>query len=307
MRILVLAIWLLTFAAAFACDPPPPALTDITANSSYIDAHHSITDPELKAKNVASVKPFEDFGRTVASMAGKPDAASHACALRWLAAWAEGRAMLGKMSSEQAYYERKWTLAALAMNYARVRDAATPEQQKTIDDWLQPLADTVMAHSDAHKGKRNNHYYWEGLAVTATGAVLHNDRDLAWGRKVFGYAMGQIEDDGALPNEMDRARRALAYHLFAAQPLVMMEALLGANDVRLARLVSFCIAGIQDPGIFAARTGIAQDPVKPSDYAWLAVYTRRHPGFVADVPSDRKPPYATRLGGRLDAPHPLEH
>ena len=107
---------------------------------------------------------------------------------------------------------------------------------------------------------------------------------------------------------MNRARRALAYHLFAAEPLVMMSAILNADSPRLDALVAFCLKGIEDPGLLAKRTGVAQEAVKPSDYAWLHVYARRHPSpVIAALLSGNSRPFVTRLGGALDSPNPLEH
>lgn len=297
-----------TAPAAVACDQAPAPQRDITANSFYTDAHHSIVAPDKHAQNVASVEPLEDFGRVVVAMADKPDGESHACAVNWLAHWAAANAMLGSMSSGQAFYEREWMLAELALGYAKVKVAASPQQAKIIDAWLTRLAAEVVKHVDAKKGKRNNHYYWAGLAVAATGRVTGDEEATRWSRKVFDDAMAQIEDDGSLPNEMDRASRATNYHLFAAEPLVMLAAILSADSPKLAKLVTFCLAIINDQGIIARRTGFAQEPVNPSGYDWLAVYARRHPAPEIDAllrQSGRKP-HAARLGGSLVTPHPLE-
>jgi poly(beta-D-mannuronate) lyase len=295
-----------TVAAAASCSPAPRPERDITANSFYTDAHHSIPDPVRHAQNVSSVKPLEDYGRQVVRMADEPE--NHSCAVAWLLAWAEADAMMGTMSSGQAYYEREWMLSELALGYAKVKDRATPDQAKTIEGWFNRLAAAVIAHVDAHKGKKNNHYYWAGLAVAASGRVTGNNEATEWGRQVFLYAMDQIEDDGSLPNEMDRAARATNYHLFAAEPLVMLGAILQTDSPKLAKLVSFCVRIIADQDIVAKRTGFAQEPVKPSSYAWLAVYAHRHHSPEVDAllqKLDHKTA-VSRLGGQLTRPNPLE-
>lgn len=160
--------------AASACEAPPPVVRDIDANRYYSDKHNSIVDPVLKARNEAAVKPVNDYLDGVARSANawqrgrKP--ADAQCALGWLQAWADGGGMLGAMATNQSWYTRKWTLSGLALSYARVQAAATPAQRQAVEAWLRRLADLTIAHSDAHKGVRNNHYYWEGLAITATGA-----------------------------------------------------------------------------------------------------------------------------------------
>jgi len=290
---------LLASGSAAACDAPPPAAIDIIANSYYTDSHHSVIDPARRASNIAHTKPIEDFLGQVAQDANGGDAA---CGLAWLASWAGQKALLGKASSEQAYYVRKWTLGGLALNYARIQAQATPAQRQAIEAWLRALADEVVAHADAHKGGRNNHYYWEGLAVTAVGAGTGDRRYQDWGRAVFAYAMGQMAPDGALPAEMERAAKALHYQVYAATPLVMMASILDLHDPRLDRLVAFTVAASADPSGIARRTGFAQEPVGSAE---VSVIYDRHAGRPQAAAARRL--WQPRLGGDLQTPNPLEH
>jgi poly(beta-D-mannuronate) lyase len=294
---------------AMACTAPPPAVIDIDANSYYSDSHHSIIDPVRKARNEAATKPVDQFLDTVARSASAWQAhhidADARCALDWLSSWATQNAMLGAMTTEQSYYTRKWALSGLALSYAWVQAAASKEEQKRIEDWLLALADATMRHSDAHKGSRNNHYYWEGLAVTATGAVTHDARCLEWGRKVFAHAMGQIQPDGTLPLEMARAGRALNYHLFAAAPLVMIASILDVQDPALDKLVAFSVAGVNDPSILQKMTGFEQE--HPNGVPGWIVFYLRHGGRLAapvEIPAKN---FDARMGGDRNLVNPLEH
>ncbi|MGB9988360.1 alginate lyase family protein [Massilia sp. SM-13] len=289
---------------AIACTRPPAAVVDIDANSYYTDANHSVIDPVLRARNIANTKPIEDYLATVSQNAGSTKPDDQRCALTWLAVWAEGRAMLGKMSSGQSYYQRKWTLAGLALSYARIKPAATPAQQQAIEGWFKQLADATMTHSDAQKGKRNNHYYWEGLAVAAVGGVTGDARYLAWGRKVFDHAMSQVAEDGSLPLEMARATKALHYHVFSAQPLVLLASILDVQSPQLDRLVRFTVDGAKDSSAIAKATGFEQEPVKPGNMSWLLVYARH--GGKAEF-NAASPGRQTRMGGDLAQANPLEH
>jgi poly(beta-D-mannuronate) lyase len=294
---------------AIACDTPPPAVIDIDANSYYSDSHHSIIDPVRKARNEAATKPVDRFldrvARSASAWQQHHDEGDARCALGWLSSWAAQGAMLGTMSTEQSYYTRKWALSGLALSYARVQAAAPAAQRKQIEDWLLALADATMRHSDAHKGERNNHYYWEGLAVTATGAVTHDARCLAWGRKVFEHAMGQIQPDGTLPLEMARAGRALNYHLFAAAPLVMMASILDVQDPALDRLVAFSVAGVRDPAILQKMTGFEQEHPGAVP-GWIAIWLRHgaRPAAPLDLPAKN---WDARMGGDRNLVNPLEH
>jgi len=300
----VLALLLFGTGALADCPAPVAPQRDIIADSYYDDPPvYSHIDPLRHAAYEAAVKPLETYLRQVAASASRGD---KECTLRWLVAWAEGDAMLGKIEKDQAHFERKWMLAGLALSYAKVRDAATSDQRAAIDTWLQAVADGVRNHSEHYKGKRNNHYYWEGLAVAATGAVTGNKADLDWGRQVFAFAMNQIQDDGTLPFEMARGARAVHYHLFSATPLVMLESIVDERAAKLDKLVAFCINARTHMDAVSQRAGVPQLGVLDDDYDWLPVYYRHNPAAAVAEASGRKL-YINRLGGDLSQANPLEH
>lgn len=286
------------------CPTPPAAQRDIIADGYYDDPPvYSHIDPVKHAAYEAAVKPLEFYLDRVAAMAS---AHQSECTLRWLVAWAEGDAMLGTIKKEQAHYERKWLLAGLALSYAKARNDASRDQKAAIDTWLQALADSVMKHSDAYKGERNNHYYWEGLAIAATGAVTGNTRELAWSRKVFDYAMTQIADDGSFPREMARGGRALHYHFFAAAPLVMLESILDERSPKLDKFVKFCTENLANSQRVVKLAGVPQIGILEDDGDWRVVYSR-HLSDVSLHGKNGRQPYVNRLGGDLTTPNPLEH
>ena len=307
-RSAVLVALVLGASSAAACDSPPPAVRDIDANRYYKDSRSSVIDPVLKARNEAAVKPVNDYLEGVARAANawqaRRDPLDARCALGWLQAWAAQGAMLGKMSTNQSYYTRKWTLGGLALSYARVQPMATPAQRQSIEAWLRTLADATIEHSDAHKGVRNNHYYWEGLAVTAAGAVTGEPRYLAWGRKVFDHAMGQVQPDGSLPLEMARAAKALSYHLYAAAPLAMVASILDLQHPNLDRLVRFSIDGVADSTTVARLAGFPQEPQRMP--GWIAIYNR-HAAQPLPVGAPQADNWDARMGGERNLANPLEH
>ena len=305
---LLAAALICTSASAQSCDAPPPPVIDIVANSYYADVHHSVIDPSRKEENQRSIEPIESFLHQVTQMASSPDSQSRNCVVTWLAAWADASALLGSASGEQAYYERKWTLAGLSLGYARVRMQTPRDRRAAIEGWLRQLAHAVIHHSEAHRGERNNHFYWEGLAVAAAGAATQDPDAIEWGDRVFDYAMDQIEPDGSLPNEMKRAGRALHYHLYAAEPLAMLSSILDRDSPKLDKLVALCIAGIRNPTQFEQRTGVTQEGIVQSDFVWLLVYARRHASFdMTGLPISTGNSFVPRLGGDLTIINPLEH
>jgi len=294
---------------ALACGAPPPAVIDIEANRYYIDKHNSVIDPVLRARNIAAVKPIDTFLDAIARAASSYQGATGKsledaqCGLSWMVTWADQKALLGKMSSNQAYYQRKWTLGGLALSYAKLKPVASEAQKQSIEAWLKLLADATIVHSDAYTGARNNHYYWEGLAVTAVGGVTGEARYLSWGRKVFDDAMSHVADDGSLPREMERAVKALHYHLFAVTPLVMMASILDVQSPKLDRLAKFTLDGVADPSYIERKTGFTQErPHEP--ISWKAIYDRHTCGPTSPAaPTNWQP----RLGGDLNLANPLEH
>lgn len=301
---------LLAIAAggAHACSAPPAAIIDIDANRYYTDKHNSVIDPVLKARNVAAVKPIDDFLEVVAQAASAYQNApatksgEAGCALAWMARWADDKALLGKMSTNQSHYTRKWTLSGLALSYAKLQPAASEAQKRSIEPWLKALGEATMVHADAHQGVRNNHYYWEGLAVTAVGAVTGDARSLDWGRKVFQHAMSQVAADGSLPLEMERATKALHYHLFAVTPLVMLASILDMRSPKLDSLVRFTLAGAADPSAIEKQTGFVQERAT-GPMSWKAIYDRQ----VAGPGSVTATSWQPRLGGDIAIANPLEH
>jgi poly(beta-D-mannuronate) lyase len=315
-RTTLLATLLLNLGAAQACEAPPPAVHDIDANSYYIDKNHSVIDPVRKARNEAATKPVDEFLDAVARHASAYQAAPSnreeaQCGLQWLSAWARQNAMMGTMTSSQSYYTRKWALGGLALSYAKLRPAANETERQAIDGWLKGLAEATLVHADANKGRRNNHYYWEGLAVAATGAATGDQRLLAWGRKVFDHAMSQVAPDGSLPLEMERAAKALHYHSFAVQPLVMLASILDLQSPKLDQLVRFTLQGIADPAAIEKATGVKQERIRGTP-GWMIVYNR-HTGAaavnatVAAAAPGSKALWEPRMGGDIAIANPLEH
>lgn len=309
----ILPLCLCSGSAFAACPDAPAGLRDIEANGYYSDAHHSIVDPALRAKNEAAVKPFSDYLASVSANADRyiatGDSAAGQCALRWIDRWAVDGAMLGKVSSSQAQYERKWTLAGVALAYIKLRPLAEPAQRAHIEAWLPQLADAALAFFSDGKHARNNHYYWVGLAVMATGVATGEQRYIDAASKIYDSALNDIGDDGSLPLEMNRAGRALAYHNYALAPLVMMAELSRLHHDnwyqrrhgRLQKLARLVLAGIADPAWFVQKTGVEQEVPKGGILGWIVFYRQISPELTAPSQAliTQAPFRYAQLGGNL--------
>jgi poly(beta-D-mannuronate) lyase len=287
--------------ASYSC----PALTvlpkDIVASDFYSDAKHSVIDPKRQAAYQETQKPFHELTNEIEKAADRFQAngsrAAAACVLQLLDAEAAGDAMTGSMSSNQAYYVQNWTLGGVAVSWLKVRSAepGTPEQRKAAIAWLTSVAMQTRTYFAARNQKgtsdgTNNHYYWAGFAVMASG-ISANDRILYdFGVLTYMEAMKRVTPDGTLPLEMDRGQRALHYHLFAIAPLVMIaefgaangQDLYAANNAAMHRLISRTVAGLIDNSFFTQKAGVPQDTpaksgIKSDEVIALVPYARRFP------------------------------
>jgi poly(beta-D-mannuronate) lyase len=109
---------------------------------------------------------------------------------------------------------------------------------------------------------------------------------------------------------MERAAKALHYHSFAVQPLVMLASILNLQSPKLDQLVRFTLHGIADPSAIEKATGIAQERIKGTP-SWKIVYDR-HTGAAAvavavAAPAGPKALWEPRMGGDIAIANPLEH
>lgn len=305
---------LLTASAGTAvadCPPPPAPVRDIALPRFYGDAAGSVVDPSLAAAHKTAVAPLTDWLRHVTAYAdkawkrAKPEARRDAgrCAVAWLDAWARAGALLGRIETRQAEYQRKWDACGAALAWIKVRRFASAEERARVEPWLVRLADASHAFFDDGARKRNNHWYWMGLLAGATATGTGSDRHWVMARGIMADAARDIAADGSLPHELDRRQRALHYHAFAAMPLVVLAELGAATGddfyalggEALHRLAALTMRGLADPASFDRLVGEKQE-ARPGA-GWMQLYAARFPARVQGaLPGD--PPQGHRwLGG----------
>lgn len=286
--------------APYDCPQPPPFSKTLDVRGYYTDSHHSVIDEKARAAEEKATEAPTHLGQWSSEAADayltKGSRAAAACVYTLLAAAAQAHAWSGEMPTGQGHYEQKWLLAAVAVSYLKVRHsgAGTPDQEKDIHKWFGAMADRVTEYvesklSNPNSDAWNNHRYWSGFAVAAAGVANNDKSDLLWGEKAYKAGVDQIQPDGVLPLEMARAGRALHYHLYALAPLIMIAELAEANGTDLYsedngaihRLVALCVAGLQNPDIFAKATGVPQD-ITPGQYSaadigWAVPWVKRFP------------------------------
>jgi poly(beta-D-mannuronate) lyase len=310
-----------------ALPTPPPVqfgapVRDLEGVSYYVDDAHAQADPALKAQNERDLAPVRRFVSEVVRLsnlwvAGKPAQPAYAAqAVEGLAAWASAGALLGR-ANKQGEFEREWTLAALALAYLEVRDAAglSRAHRDTVETWLAAIAETIRPsyRRPDLASNQNNHVCWAGLAVAAAGVAAARRDLFDWGVARGRIGLQQVRADGLLPLELARGKLALHYHVFALAPLVMLAELAEANGVHLyaeddralPRLADRVIEGLRDPAPFAAAAGAAQQiqlPPRGSDLAWAEItFARFHDRRLVPWLAAARPLRDDRLGGDLTA------
>lgn len=278
-----------SYARAQECPPVPAPAVDLTIERYYEDGAGSIVEPTRMEAHKAQTAPLVEFVGFITQQADRAwqqrssPQDTIACTLAWLKGWADGGAYLGKMSSKQAEAQRRWDLAGTALAYVKVRQWASAEERAAIEPWLIKWADAARAAFDDKGVKRNNHWYWLGLAVGATAIATGSERHWVMARDIMKDAARDITADGIFPLELARGGRALHYHVFSVMPVVML-AELGAsrgedwyafNDGAVHRLVDVTLRGLADPRVFERLSGVPQQPRAGSGSGWLHLYRLR--------------------------------
>jgi poly(beta-D-mannuronate) lyase len=296
----------ITTDASYACPVVAHIAPDLVTDGFYRldDPTHSIIDPVrqgayrktsdgVKAVGLAVVNAADDYRITGSGKAAQ-------CAMAQIVSLAQEHSLAGKMSSSQAYYVQGWVVGAIAIAYLKVREAgiATPQQTEIVARWMQSVGEQTRNYYDARKkpgqgDSQNNHLYWAGVELAAIGVAANDRKDFDWAMGTYDNGIDQIQPNGALPLEMARGGRALHYHLYALAPLVLLAEFGEVNHLDLYahangaihRLVSFSVAGLQDPTPFVNATGVQQEMPKTingDQIGWAPPYVERFPNHALE-------------------------
>jgi poly(beta-D-mannuronate) lyase len=189
----------------------------------------------------------------------------------------------------------------------KVRDQLSTADHQLLDPWLKAQAQRVQAFWDNPKNSRNNHLYWAGFAITATGAVTGDEALWAKGRSFYDEGLTHIAKNGVLELEMARANMALHYHNYALMPLAAMAELArvrGENwfergNGKIFVLADLVIEGWTDPAWFAAQTGKKQTIPSVGNLSWTIWFLDqpiRNKAQLIEL-TKKGPFYNTQIGG----------
>lgn len=233
--------------------------------------------------------------------------------------WAKSSALLSNDINQVGQSVRKWVLASAGIAYLKVMQSKPdysfedPGRQKRILNWFDVLSTEVIGYySNRPLNKVNNHDYWAAWAVMVSAINLNDQARFNWAILKYRQGISQIDKEGILPNELRRANRALQYHNFAMQPLIMLSGFIKSNgavltdkeEEALVRLAERVVAGIQDNTFFENSTGVNQNTKNLDSswsLAWLEPFTHYYDSDKVRnfKPTAVRPYFSTRLGGEL--------
>lgn len=298
---------------------PEPYTAALEFPSKYEGSGRSrdTLNPEAEARYKLATRAMQGFEAGLSELSNRyvqGDSGAGRCAMRWLDEWAQANALSGP-ANMTGKAVRKWTLSAAAFTLLKVQDApdVEPAQLQRVRQWLRNVAGIVIQeHSDIPPQKINNHFYWAAAAVGATGIATDDPNLLDWAMEGYRRSVAAIDEEGVLPRELARRSRALSYHLYALQPLVMLAEmgrvngvdLYSVDDCALCRLVRRVTDGIADPSFFEARTGarqVMEDDADGRALIWVAILSHACPGDtrLQALQARYRPFSGRRLGGNL--------
>jgi poly(beta-D-mannuronate) lyase len=281
----------------------------------YISGSHGPVNPA----EAPATRPYNDFERRVTSGMNQWLATSSKdeakCAQQQIDQWAQAGALLDydPKESSQAWYQVEWTLSSIAISESVLVNEPSLDQTIIKRDiaWMNKVAHRTVEF-DKQRSQKNNHHYWRGLAAVATGVLSSDDDLFTWGLGTYKGAIDELDERGALPQEMARHERAIHYQSFALQPLAPLAAFAERQQVPLYQYrspssktitdaVNFLGEAVANPEIIKAYTPDAQmvDDLSSDFFAFAEFYSNYSAASFppAVLKGLERPTFATRIGG----------
>ncbi|MFD1260155.1 alginate lyase family protein [Entomomonas asaccharolytica] len=285
--------------------PPKPYTGALLIESKYNQADPNKTTLVTASK---SSKEIENYiknyikGLLTASKkyrkANKAKQANEAlaCLSYWLDGWAKANALLNPEATKTGIAGRKWALAAISAIILNTQGYSNGKFELTTDQkrWLKKLAEQVIQEYEPRRannftGYFNNHDYWAGWAVSATGMVLQNKEMIIWGHTSLQRALQQVivSNNGQyawLPYEVARGKLAADYSNYAMIPLMLLADTAKANQLNLTAdelkklqlLGNFTALTVLNPKSLPELPG-KQSTVKPYKMIWVIPFINSYP------------------------------
>jgi poly(beta-D-mannuronate) lyase len=313
---------------AFRCRAVPKPVVRLSFGSRYTEESEGRSDLDEDANEdvTKALAGIDNYVEKISDMANGALLSEVerderiACFTKWLAEWARAGA-LTELKTTNAKLAAPSRLAGIASAYAQVKPLGkiTREDAEVIEGWMIERAGEMIRFFETaapRMASRNNLRLWAGFAATATGVATEKPSLIDWGQDTNRLVACAADDDGSLPQEMNREKRALHYQLYAVGPLVLTATFLEQDgrdgfdicDGKIEKVVDFTLRALENPGIVEDKVGVAQtfsksgEKVEPYQMAWAEPYLARSSDpelekFVARM----RPLSNSKLGGNLSA------
>jgi poly(beta-D-mannuronate) lyase len=306
------AIASLNFCTKLPMVPPPTGRMIIPPH--YLSGGHGPINPaEAEVTRV-----YSNYERRITAGMNQwlvtSSKAEAQCAQQQIDAWAQAGTLLDydPKQSSQAWFQVEWTLSSTAIAESVLVNESSLDQAQVKRDiqWMNKAAHRTVDFDKDGK-QTNNHHYWRGLAAVATGVVSSDDDLFNWGIGVYKQGIDELDQRGALPQEMARHERAVHYQSFALQPLVPLASFAERQHVPLYQYrsptghtihdaVNFFGEALANPEIIKAYTPDTQliDGEGPDFFAFAEFYSHHSEQLPASIVKGlEQPTFATRIGG----------
>ncbi|MGE4409796.1 MAG: alginate lyase family protein [Sphingobium sp.] len=280
------------------CPAPVPAMVDMSGISTFYvpDRTKSTVDPEMMRAYVARTRDYQKMKTALISLqrdwVGHPDERSEIsdCIRKTLIDWAGQGALLGSLENNQGYGRRQasliiiWSAPAISIAYHLAdRDGGLDARDKALlQQWIGDLDSAMRAKfrlnavGDKPAERPTNQTAWAAAAGMYFASVTGNAEELRWSFAELQRILQSAEEDGSLPSETKRGKKALAYQNFALIPIALLLNGAIANDMSLSaedekallRIISFTARAWTHSGELAERTG-SEQLRKPENLIWI--------------------------------------
>jgi poly(beta-D-mannuronate) lyase len=274
---------------------PPPHGQDIP--SRYISGSHGELNPVEHQLSEPYYKIEEIAAQGADKYLATGDPAEANCVIQALIPWVQDKAALLDYNAKDdmvVWFQSTWTVASLSLSVSIIRSEPklNAADRDRVIAWLRKAALKAVGESRGPNSgtSTNNHFFWRGLAATAAGVISGDNKLFAQGLRTYATAIGEMDDQGAFPDEMERHELAMHYQAFAIEPLVMIAELayrrgmniypLEQHGHRLSNAVNFLSRALADPSIIKKYTPEAQklDPdMQPGNplLSWTELWAAR--------------------------------
>ncbi len=276
--------------------------------------------PSPQAWELAT-EPLFQFEDTVSGLAGSflasDDKYYAECLVKFLDHWARSDALMEfyyASTQPQAWFSTESMIFAAGLAYSIVRPELDgfEEERERVEDWLNRLAHRHMAIPGG-KGNSccNNHFYRRALYGSIIGVLTEDNELFRFGVSAIYSALHDMTEQGALPLEIERGRRATHYQNYATLYLITNMQVIARQGYDIYNLeidgktihdaVDFIMSILEDPeklGEMAPReqyTGFLKDD---QYFSWMEIYQHHfHDPRIAEFIKTVRPTYNRSAGG----------